>query len=469
MKLLLSIDIGSTYTKGALFSLEDARLSLLSASSIPTTVGRLSEGFRAVTAKLLNLTENFTKKDFPENLEVFYSSSAKGGLKVVALGIVPELTMKMAKETACSAGAKITSVFSYKLNERNLAEIEAENPDIILFTGGTDGGNEKINIHNARMLAKLKPSIPVIYAGNSFLRYCVEGIFEGREYYIVENVLPDLETPNVEPARFKIRDLFLKSIVFGKGLDEIISLTGTEPFPTPYAMLEFIKRIPEYKPEWRDFCVIDMGGATTDFYSCVKDKNDCGRVVCKGLPEPETKRSVEGDIGMRVSASSAADTAKTYISEKLKLNNFAESRWEKYIAKVTCQPDFLPVSDEELKFDRILASACLRVATQRHAGERKTVYTASGPVEMQNGKDLRAVKTLIGTGGYMAKIDGGFFVNSLDNLNAGTAGKVLLLPEKPIFYSDRKYLFPLLANLAAKYPAESTEMLVSEISIMEDN
>ena len=469
MKLLLSIDIGSTYTKGILFRLEEERLTVQAAASLPTTVWKLAEGFRDVAAKLLNVQHNFTRNDLSENLEIFYSSSAKGGLKVAALGIVPELTMKMAKETGCSAGAKISSIFSYKLSDRNLSEIENDNPDIILFTGGTDGGNESINLHNAAMLAKLKISVPVIYAGNNFLSGSIAKILAGREFYPVENVLPALETPNPEPARSKIMNIFLKNIIFGKGLDEIIRLTGAEPLPTPYSMLEFIKIIPEYNQSWRDFCVIDMGGATTDFYSCAKDKTDCVKIVRRGLPEPEIKRSVEGDIGMRVSAASAAETAKGYISEKLKAGRLSEADWSRYITKLGVQPDYLPAAVEELEFDRILASACLRVAAQRHAGERKTVYTAIGAVGVQSGKDLRSVKAVVGTGGYMSRIDNGFYRNSLDNLQDGAADAMLLLPENPVFYSDRKYLFPMLANIATKYPAAATEMIVSEISIMEDN
>ena len=36
---------------------------------------------------------------------------------------------------------------------RVIAELETLAPDIVLFTGGTDGGSEKTNLHNARLLA----------------------------------------------------------------------------------------------------------------------------------------------------------------------------------------------------------------------------------------------------------------------------------------------------------------------------
>lgn len=51
--------------------------------------------------------------------------------------------------------------------------------------------------------------------------------------------------------------------------------------------------------------LFDMGGATTDVYSAHREAPQAGTML-RGLPEPEIKRSVEGDLGMRVSAQSTA-------------------------------------------------------------------------------------------------------------------------------------------------------------------
>jgi uncharacterized protein (TIGR01319 family) len=71
-----------------------------------------------------------------------YSSSAKGGLAVAAMGLVPSITLESAKVTAHSAGAKIAQYYSYKLNRHDIRALEDSPPDILLFTGGTDGGEE---------------------------------------------------------------------------------------------------------------------------------------------------------------------------------------------------------------------------------------------------------------------------------------------------------------------------------------
>lgn len=79
-----------------------------------------------------------------------YSSSAKGGLAVAAMGLVPSITLETAKVTAHSAGAKIAQYYAYKLNRRDIQALEETQPDILLFTGGTDGGEESYGLNNAR-------------------------------------------------------------------------------------------------------------------------------------------------------------------------------------------------------------------------------------------------------------------------------------------------------------------------------
>ena len=82
------------------------------------------------------------------------SSSAKGGLAVAALGLVPEITLEVAKLAACSAGAKLTQVLSYRLNGADIRALEQNPPDILLFAGGTDGGNTDYLLRNAQALAR---------------------------------------------------------------------------------------------------------------------------------------------------------------------------------------------------------------------------------------------------------------------------------------------------------------------------
>ena len=388
----LGIDIGSTWTKGAVFVPDDAKgLRLEELYRTPTTVDDLRTGFDICRNRL----------DPDGTAELYYSSSAKGGLRIAALGVVPELTLRMAREAACSAGGKITSVTAYKLCADDVAEMLKKAPDIVLLTGGTDGGNEECVRHNLELLAKLPPELPVIYAGNRALRDLVREKLGGRELKVVENVLPELSRPNAGPAREAIRELFLKRIVSGRGLDKIVAETGREPVPTPLAMLEFLKSFYEVTGRETGFAVVDMGGATTDFYSACADKFE-SNVMVRGIPEPPVKRTVEGDVGMRVSARAAFEEIRDEL-EKRNGEEFAE-KMEKYIDRVSRKCEYLPQTPEEKTFDLALAAGCCTVALRRHAGRRRQVFTTTGPVAIQTGRNLRHVNVVIGSGGFLSRM-----------------------------------------------------------------
>ena len=450
MRPILAIDIGSTWTKGTLFAPDpECGLRDLATYHTPTTVANLADGFDACRTAL----------DPAGEAELFYSSSAKGGLRIAALGIVPELTLKMAKEAACSAGGKISKVCAYKLNENDVDEIAASQPDIILFSGGTDGGNEVYILHNLELLKRLPPSIPVIYAGNRVLQRRVAEVLGDREVKIVANLLPELEKPNPEPAREAIRDLFLEHIVAGRGLDRIVAATGRNPQPTPYVMLEFLRKFYDFTDRRCDFAVVDMGGATTDFYSGCSEGNEA-QVIRRGLPEPPVKRTVEGDVGMRVSAHAAFEEAGDEIAAR-RGEEFRRAMAE-YIDMVSAETSRLPADDRERDFDRELAGACCTVALRRHAGRRRRIYTSNGVVELQTGRNLRRVKLVIGSGGFLSRLDsseipGLFWPTQPD------PEEEMLIPLEFRCLPDIGSRLVMIANAAQGHPEAACRRLAREI------
>ena len=453
MKRYLGIDIGSTWTKGAVF-VPDAvgGLRLLSLFRTPTTVDDLRRGFDECRSRL----------DPDGAAQLYYSSSAKGGLRIAALGVVPELTLRMAREAACSAGGKITSVNAYKLCSDDIREMLAGAPDIVLLTGGTDGGNEDCVRHNLGLLVNLPPDIPVIYAGNRSLRDQVAAALSGHELKIVENVLPELSRPNAEPAREAIRELFLERIVSGRGLDRIVAETGCEPVPTPLAMLEFLKKFYDRTAGYSGFAVVDMGGATTDFYSACAEKFEPD-VMVRGLPEPPVKRTVEGDIGMRVSARAAFEETRDELERRRGVDYVSDM--EKYIDRVSSECEYLPRNDAERDYDRSLAAGCCTVALRRHAGRRRRIFTANGPMALQNGRNLREVSVVIGSGGFLSRmtpeeLKGMWWEDPVD------PECELLTPRRFVWRPDTEGLMVLAADVARGAEEAACLFLQNQLNII---
>ena len=190
--MLISIDVGSTWTKGALFSVKEGRLIVERRESTATTTEDLSLCFKELHNKL--------KLTAYAQTPVLCSSSAHGGLKIVAIGIVPDLTLESARLAALSAGGKLSKAYSYRLNKTDIKEIEESQPDIILLTGGTDGGNTSYILHNARLLAESNVDCVILYAGNKDLHDEIKEVLKKKDLIISSNVLPDLENPSPEGA-----------------------------------------------------------------------------------------------------------------------------------------------------------------------------------------------------------------------------------------------------------------------------
>lgn len=446
----VSVDIGSTWTKAALFALEGNELTLINQSLTPTTTHHLAEGFFTSLNTVLNVPDGLSALKRNE-FSIKYSSSAKGGLAVAAMGLVPSITLESAKITAHSAGAKIAQFYSYKLNRQDMLALENDPPDILLFSGGTDGGEAHYGLANARALAASKLDCAIIYAGNRDIQDDIRQQLAHKDLTIVDNILPTLDSPNPLPARRAICDIFLSRIVKGKGLDVIVGETGEEPMPTPWTVYELVNLISQYDSQWQEFMLIDMGGATTDVYSACSN-NLSPDTVLHGIPEPFVKRTVEGDLGMRVSALTVGESTRDRIQALFAGDSAREAAFNDYLRQLVARPGTLPHSQQEREFDTLLAGLCVSYAAERHAGTKKSVCTCVGNVDLQMGRDLSTVRKVIGSGGWLSRASRFDIHRWLKYRDLDSEGRRILLPEQFEYYRDTSGLLPLLANAARLYP-----------------
>ncbi len=466
-RLLLSVDIGSTYTKAGLFRLAGEELRLLGKAVRPTTVDDLARGFAEARAAALSLSA-LPPGPAPSDVPVYWSSSARGGLKIAAVGLTPDLTLSVARMAATSAGGKVVRAFSYELASDDLAELAAVAPDIVLLTGGTDGGNSRVVLHNAARLAETALPAVILYAGNRKVRDQVAALLSGRDLVTAANVMPEVGAIDIEPARDVVRRAFLERIVDGKGLAGVAAAAGREPLPTPLAVFELVRTIGERVPGWEDFALIDMGGATTDFYSHTESFHGGDSVLLRGLREPRLKRTVEGDLGLRVSAEALLRSESPFLESRLGgPEGPAMVRLRAYVERVSRAASHLPADDEGRRFDALLAAACVRASSLRHAGTVQRVYTPQGGFDVQRGKDLRRVAKLVGSGGYLAGLTGAAVLLEACAPGAADPDVRRLVPGSPACYADSDYLIPLLGNLAADFPDAAARAAVAGFKPLE--
>jgi len=456
MKAVLLIDFGSTYTKVTAVDVESGML-LGTADSYTTIESDVGEGLGNALEKLHQHTGPLTFE------ERYACSSAAGGLKMITSGLVPELTAEAARQASLGAGAKVLKVFSFQLTEDDLEEISAIRPDIFLLVGGTDGGNTECILHNARMLSSIDFDFPVIIAGNRTAARECERILAGHEVHVTENVMPKFGVLNIEPARKKIREIFLGRIVRAKGLSKASEVIDGILMPTPSAVMKAMRLLAqgcEGEPGIGDLLAVDVGGATTDIYSMAEGMPQDAHTVYKGLPEPYDKRTVEGDIGMRYSVRGIVDAAG--MARISRLSGLSLERCKELIDQISVSTDMIPTPGSDLeKLDFALASMAIETAVSRHAGTMEETYTLMGLTYVQSGKDLRHVKQVVVTGGSLIRTarTGEIAAHAL----ASAANPMSLRPLKADIRVDRKYILAAMGLLSEYYPQTALRLMKKEL------
>lgn len=447
------IDFGSTFTKAVAFDLD--KEELLARVQVPSTVDTdVSIGLREAFDKLSE-TVPVTDTDI-RNTQA--CSSAAGGLRMICIGLVPEYTTEAGRLAALGAGAKIVGTYSYEISRDEQEEIAALAPDIILLTGGTDGGNKKTIIHNARMLAGIENGVKnVIVAGNKSARSEIEDIFTGTHKNVIytKNVMPEFGRLNLDPVNEKIRELFISRITDAKGISQVREMIGDVLMPTPSAVLEAAKLIADGargEPGLGELLLVDVGGATTDVYSIAKGAPTKEGCTTAGLPEPYAKRTVEGDLGLfhnLDTLSVIAEQAAGLYDEKL-------ADLKEKVAKLRAVLS-IPEGADLTECQLMLSRLAVKTAVDRHAGTIELVVTHNGEFWVQRGKDLTQVKTVIGAGGPVAfsadprrVLGGAVFSQDAPNI---------LKPQAPQFYLDSRYILFAIGLLAQSDPVKALRII----------
>jgi uncharacterized protein (TIGR01319 family) len=425
-------DFGSTYTKIALIDAGEA--VLLGRGEAPTSIATdLMEGYGAALAAADAAAGGGLAID--EQLAV---SSAGGGLGVAAVGLVADLTAAAARQAALNAGARVESVLSGRLGDVQLDELAAARPEIVLFAGGTDGGQAELVLENARRLAGRRLGGNAVVACNAEVAAAAAELLRGggMRVAVAANVMPELGKLEVEAAREAILRVFLEHVIGGKGLSASPEFERMVRMPTPEAVLEATRLL-------GDAVVIDVGGATTDVHSSRRVEPAAPGIEDPLLPPPPVLRTVEGDLGLRAGAAGVAAVDARRLREEAA---GGEPAIRQAVSIRRDQPAWIPDDREELRFDALLASAAAAHALARHCGTMLLSRGEAGPPTLvRNGPDLREVPLVLGTGGvFIHRGDGESILReALDRRPPRS-----LAPRAPRIAIDRGYLLAPLGLLA---------------------
>ncbi len=443
---VVCVDFGSTFTKALLVDVDDGRI--VAASEHPTTIDTdVLDGYDACRAALVE--QDVRASD----AEVLACSSAGGGLRIAVVGAEELVTAEAGRRVALSSGGRVVSVHAAALAPPSVPEGSA---DVVLLTGGTDGGNSEVILGAARDLAASGWTGPVVVAGNVDARDQVACVLGDLPFVLADNCVPRIGVLAPESARRAVRAVFLSHVIGGKHLSSRAghgsnTFTAMVRGATPDIVLtgvELLARgLDDARPGVGDVVVVDVGGATTDVHSVVEVDPEDGSVDADGLARevvagsPVT-RTVEGDLGMRWSAVSTAEAAG--------LDDLADAAGVR-----RADPGFLPRSEAEQDADEAIAGAAAGLALRRHAGRSRVVISPEGRVVERTGTDLRRVGLVIGSGGVLRHGRAGVESRVLGpsvGPDRADAGEGWQLPERARVVVDHDYVLAAAGLLVAEHP-----------------
>ena len=456
---VLVAEIGSTTTVVNAFDhLESDNPVFLGQGQAPTSVkeGDVNIGLQAAI-------EDMKKNLHIENEKLEYAnmlatSSAAGGLRMTVHGLVYDMTVKAAKEAALGAGANIHLITAGKLSKVDMIKLDRIKPNIILIAGGVDYGERETALYNSELIAASDLNIPVIYAGNIAVADDVKLIFESyskeKNLHIVPNVYPKIDILNIEPTREVIQDIFEKHITEAKGMEKIREMVNGPIIPTPGAVMKASKIL---KDEIGDLVTIDVGGATTDIHSVTEGTEKVNKILVE--PEPVAKRTVEGDLGVFINKKNIVDIIKIEKLEK-ELNMSSED-----IEKFTNSDIAIPQTEEHKRFIERLTKEAVIVSINRHAGGYRTYFGGKSDT-LAFGKDLTAVKWIVGTGGALTRLTAREeILNSISQFNR--ADKLLPTAEAKILI-DNDYIMASLGVLSSLNKEAAIKLLLKSLKFNEN-
>ena len=426
IRSILATDCGSTTTKAILIEKHGDEYQLIVRGEAPTTVeapvedvtagviNAITEVEELAGRKLLDNGVIIKPQNGDEGVDIYIStSSAGGGLQMMVAGVVRSMTGESAERAALGAGAIVMDVIASndkRLPHEKIERIRQLRPDMLLLSGGIDGGTTSHVVELAEIIAASRPQprlgiaykLPIIYAGNKDARELVrERLDDMMSLEIVDNLRPVLERENLMPTRHKIQEQFLEHVMaHAPGYKKLIDWTDAPIMPTPGAVGEIIQTVSSQQNI--QVIGVDIGGATTDVFSVFKNRD----------AEAVFNRTVSANLGMSYSVSNVLaeagiDNVLRWVPFDIEVGDLRNRVKNKMI-----RPTTIPQTLQELVLEQAIAREALRLAFKQHkqlavelrgVQQQRTISEAFDQAESgQTLVNMFSLDMLVGSGGVLS-------------------------------------------------------------------
>jgi len=309
---LLAVDVGAANTRAVLFDVVEGEYRFVASGTAPSTAEAplkdVSEGARQAIRNLqallgrplLDKQNNLITPNQPNGSGVdalVVTLSAGATIRTVIVGLLKDVSIESARRLTESTYARIVETIG--LNDQRRPDQQIDNiirmrPDLLVITGGTDGGAsrsikkllEPVGLASFLLPEEKRPA--VLFAGNEKIGDEVRDMFGPltASLHLSPNVRPSLETEDLEPAQRE-----LAHIVVGirkrqiKGVDLLDQWSDGHILPTAYATGRMVRFLAKVYGSKKGILVVDIGASAALISAGFKDKSTLNVYPQFGLGE----------------------------------------------------------------------------------------------------------------------------------------------------------------------------------------
>jgi len=456
---VLVVDCGAVMTKAMLLDQIGGECRFVASGEAPTTAGAPTRDVTAGIVSAVKQVARVTGRRFfddegglitpqttnRQGVDAFAATVSAGEpLQIILSGLVPDLSVASARRAAAGTYSHIAAVLGggeggSTSDEERVRAIRQARPDVVLLTGGIDGGAERpvLDAAKATTLAcamiEREDRPTVVYAGNTDLRRRVtEIVGDETQLRVVENVRPTLDDEVVWDAQHELQALFRqRKMTAVPGLDTPAEWSAVPVTPTAHAFGQLVQYLWYLGDPDKGMLGIDVGGASTTVAAVFDEQLYLTVDGSAGVAFPDPQ--LVEDAGL--------DAIAAWVPEAVPRHQLRALMIDKRI-----HPTSVPQTENELHLEHAIACATVR-RTIELARPGWRVSTARFRPDL-----MPLCDTILLSGASLTRAP-----------HPGQAALLVLNAVQPVGVStlvmDRYGLAPALGSVAAVKPLAAVEAL----------
>jgi len=309
---ILAVDVGAANTRAVMFDVVEGEYRFVASGTAPSTAEApfkdVSEGVRnaimnlqvVLGKSLLNGSRDLIKPSQPNGSGVdalVVTISAGPTIRAILVGLLKDVSLESARRLTESTYARIVETIGLSDRRRPEQQIDSilrARPDLIVITGGTDGGASR-SIHKllepiglASFIMPHEKVPALLFAGNEKITEEIKTLVGSfaPSLHVSPNVRPSLETEDLEPAQRELARMVVnirKRQI--KGVDLLDMWSGGHILPTAYATGRMVRFLSKVYSADKGILSVDLGASAASITAGFKSKSTLSVYPQFGLGE----------------------------------------------------------------------------------------------------------------------------------------------------------------------------------------